>query len=165
MFPFLSSCSLKYLKLLSLQLAYQKGQSGKIVWFWGLCQDFSQILLWLGKQKWRIQSLISVISLKPVLEYSGSLNLLSLLLLYWLSGKKYRSKLDSGYNWTQCKTVVSSSFICSTAIKLWWLLGLNHSLCYLFPSICTHSCLVIFIHCTKGEKGEHSCDAVSCLHW
>lgn len=50
--------------------------------------------------------------------------------------------------------MVSCSFICSTTIKLRWLLGLNHSVCYLFSSNCTHSCLVIFYSLHKeGKRG------------
>lgn len=100
----------------------------------------------LEKQNWRIKSWISTLSLKAMLEYSGSLNLFSCFTDFL--GKDI--EIDSNCNWAWYRTVVSCSFICSTAIKLRWLLGLNHSPVYLSPSTCTYSCLVIFIHCTKG---------------
>lgn len=135
-----------------------EGQDYMVLWN---VSSFSQIMFLLEKQNWRIKSWISAWSLKPVLEYNDSLNLFSCFTDFL--GKDI--EIGSTCNWAWYRTVESCSFICSTAIKLWWLLGLNHSPVYLSPSACTYSCLVIFIHCTEGERGEHSCDTVSCLHW
>lgn len=135
-----------------------EGQNCLVLWS---VSSFSQIMFLLEKQNWRIKSWISAWPLKPMLEYNGSLNLLSCFTDFL--GKDI--EIDSNCYWAWYRTVVSCSFICSTAIKLRWLLGLNHSPGYLSPPMRTYSCLVIVIHCTKGGRGEHSCDMVSCLHW
>lgn len=124
-----------------------EGQDCLVLWS---VSSFSQIMFLLEKQNWRIKSWISTWSLKPVLEYNGSLNLFSCFTNFL--GKDI--EIDSNCNWAWYRTVVSCSFICSTAIKLRWFLGRNHSPGYLSPSTCTYSCLLIFIHCTKrGKRG------------
>lgn len=151
MFNFLSFRLLKYHKLPSLQWAYLKGQRGKIVWFCGRCQVF---LKWCYSCKSKFEESEAEFLLyhwNPCKNTMVGWTYSSALLTFW---KMYRNKLDSNCNWTHYKTVVSCSFICSTTIKLRWLLGLNHSVCYLFPSNCTHSCLVIFYSLHKeGKRG------------